>query len=108
MPHVVLEPSRSLPSDTALRDFAPPTVSTLYGKGATSKGKALRVEKNGENKSLSVDKWRKQKSVRAVGCDLDEDTFSLYLPPLDAKSGVLVSSKSRSASLVSKTIYIPD
>jgi hypothetical protein len=107
----VLEPFRSLPSDTALRDLVSPAFSALYGKSATPKVKASPIDKNGKKVSIPVPKWQTRKSVRAAVGNIGDAVLPQTLPPLEsceAKSNILIPLRSRSASLVSRMVAMTD
>lgn len=96
-----LEPFRSLPSDTALRDMVSPPFSATHGK-RTARIKAPFLSKSEKNRSGCVTKEQMRKSIRA---GVDDIAFAVpppTLPPLefcDVKSNILTHARSVSVSL---------
>jgi hypothetical protein len=107
----VLEPFRSLQTDTALRDPVSPVFSTLYGKRAACNVKASSIDKSEKKVCIPMPKWQRRKSIRAAVGDVSEAVLPQTLPTLElceVKSNILIPLRSRSASLVSKMIAMSD
>lgn len=97
----LLEPFRSLPSDTALRDLVSPAFSAVHGK-RTARIKASFLNKSEKMRSGSVPKGQVRKSAGAGGGDIAVAVPSQTLPPLDlcdVKSNTLAHARSVSVSL---------
>ena len=111
VPQAVLDLSRSLPSDTTLRDLVSPAFSTLYGRTATCKAKPSIIDKSEKKINMPLPKWQKRKSVKAAVGDVSETALSLTLPPLEScevKSNILIPMRSRSPSLISEVVAMSD